>query len=337
MLEDRPDVHPVVSGVFGHADWERFKSDVTTLVSVLRRREQRRWALCLRDSYNFAVAFMAAAHAGCELILPGNLQPEALSEISNSFDGILQDTEMPALKDTERIHLPLTSANDGVRSPFTRLDLDTVFIKLYTSGSSGTPKPVRKMLAVLNAEIQTLEKIWGEKIENSLIAGTVSHQHIYGLLFRILWPLCAGRPFERRMREHPEQVMNHGGDVTLISSPALLKRLDANGETANYRAVFSSGGVLPFWAVKRCSELLKTTPIEVFGSTETGGIAFRTATTADTAWELFPPIEMKLNPAGCLCLRSPFLDMDDWVETSDRCRLLSDRTFMLAGRGRPNC
>ncbi|PSD47026.1 hypothetical protein C7E25_24925, partial [Stenotrophomonas maltophilia] len=33
------------------------------------------------------------------------------------------------------------------------------------------------------------------------VHGTVSHQHIYGLLFRVLWPLVAGRLIHpRRLR-----------------------------------------------------------------------------------------------------------------------------------------
>jgi len=324
---------PVVSGLFGEVSARQFRDDVAALSIVLHENPCRRWALCLRDSYHFAVAFLASAHAGCELVLPGNLQPDALKEISGGFEGIIEDGEITDGLKHERIRLPLKS--DGVSSTFEfqPLELDTTYLTLYTSGSSGVPKPIQKSLALLDAEIQTLETLWGDVLVGSCMAGTVSHQHIYGLLFRVLWPLCSGRPFERRMREHPEQVMDHGGaEITLISSPALLKRLDKTGVPTPFRAVFSSGGALPFPTSKSCETLLQTLPIEVFGSTETGGIAFRQSTAIDTPWELFPPIEMKKNAAGCLCLRSPFVPGDDWEETADRCRPLSERTFLLEGR-----
>jgi acyl-coenzyme A synthetase/AMP-(fatty) acid ligase len=41
---------------------------------------------------------------------------------------------------------------------------------------------------------------------------------------------------------------------------------------------------------------------------------------------------MKLSDEGCLCIRSPHAETDEWVETADRCRMLSDRTFVLEGR-----
>ncbi len=333
----RSDDQLVVSGLFGDVGVVQFRKDVAVLAAVLRESPCQRWALCLRDSYHFAVAFLATAHANCELILPGNLQPNALKEISGGFEGLLEDGPLSAEfvhSITEaHISLPLKKEHPPIPLPFQALDLNQIILTLYTSGSTGTPTPIQKPLALLDAEIQVLETLWGDVLAGTCLAGTVSHQHIYGLLFRILWPLCASRPFERRIREHPEQVMDHGGEnSTLISSPALLKRLDPTGSPTPFRAVFSSGGALPFSVSQQGENLLKTTPIEVFGSTETGGIAFRRATTAQIPWSLFPPIKMKCNTAGNLCLRSPFIPGDEWMETADRCRPLSERTFLLEGR-----
>jgi acyl-coenzyme A synthetase/AMP-(fatty) acid ligase len=312
---------PVVAGLFGEVSGLQFSDDVARLTAHLQQHESRRWALCLRDSYHFAVAFLAAAHAGKELVLPGNLQPDALRAIADGYDAILDDVFFKTLETL------------SVRATFSPLDLNALRLTLYTSGSSGVPKAIPKRLAQLDAEVQTLEKLWGGQIADTLIAGTVSHQHIYGLLFRILWPLCADRPFERRFREHPEQIAEHGGaGITLISSPALLKRLELSAKPVVYRAVFSSGGALPFAAVSACRKQLLTIPIEVYGSTETGGIAFRRSQTAETPWELFPTLGMKLSDDECLSIRSPHSGTDGWLETADRCRMLSDRTFVLKGR-----
>ncbi|MDA7618198.1 AMP-fatty acid ligase [Verrucomicrobia bacterium] len=312
----------VVAGMFGEVSGIQFKNDVETLVSQLKIRPEKRWTLCLYDSYRFAVAFMAAAYAGKELVLPGNLQANALTAIADGYDAIINDEFVAKVEEGSLPHFA-----------FHALELNAISITLYTSGSSGLPKAVRKPLTRLADEIQTLEEYWGGLLNGSLVAGTVSHQHIYGLLFRILWPLCAGRPFERGMREHPEQIAGHGGyDITLISSPALLKRIKTISKTTHYRAVFSSGGVLPFSASILSRNILGITPIEVFGSTETGGIAFRSASFENIPWELFSPIEMKLNDDGCLCIKSPFTHPGNWYITADRCRMLSARTFALQGR-----
>ena len=312
----------VVAGLFGEVSGKQFRDNVATMVSQLRARPEKRWTLCLYNSYNFAVAFMAAAYAGKELVLPGNLQPNALKAIADSYDAIINDEFVANVN-----KLPFS------RFAFHALDLDAISITLYTSGSSGVPKAIHKSLTQLAAEIQILENLWGGFLNSSLIAGTVSHQHIYGLLFRILWPLCAGRPFESGMREHPAQIADHGGsDVALISSPALLKRIKAISKATHYRAVFSSGGVLPFSASVLSRKMLSIMPIEVFGSTETGGIAFRSSSIENTPWKLFSPIEMKLNDDGCLCIKSPFTHQGNWHITADRVRMVSDRTFALQGR-----
>ncbi len=71
-------------------------------------------------------------------------------------------------------------------------------LTLYTSGSSGTPKPIRKTLAQFNAEVHTLETQWGALVGDATVLGSVPHHHIYGLLFRVFWPLAAGRRIRPR-------------------------------------------------------------------------------------------------------------------------------------------
>ncbi len=45
------------------------------------------------------------------------------------------------------------------------------------------------------------------------------------------------------------------------------------------RAIFSSGGPLPFEVAQESKRLLGPVPIEVYGSSETGGIAWRSSDT----------------------------------------------------------
>ena len=92
----------------------------------------------------------------------------------------------------------------------------------FTSGSTGVAKAITKTLRCLDAEIQTLEMLWGKTLENAAVFTTVSHQHIYGLLFRLLWPLCAERPFAATAHSYPEQLVAELQQQTrtvLISSP----------------------------------------------------------------------------------------------------------------------
>ncbi len=69
------------------------------------------------------------------------------------------------------------------------------------------------------------------------------------------------------------------------------------------------------------------TVIEVFGSTETGGIATRSGA---TAWQPLPGVECRID-ASALHVRSPHLADDQWFRTEDRAQLL-DAGFELLGR-----
>ena len=68
---------------------------------------------------------------------------------------------------------------------------------IHTSGSNGEPVAIPRRLAQLDAEVRALQQAFGAGLDEALVLGTVSHQHIYGLLFRVLWPLAAGRPARR--------------------------------------------------------------------------------------------------------------------------------------------
>ncbi|MGR2770205.1 AMP-binding protein [Photobacterium ganghwense] len=326
---ERPRTLRVASGIQGTKQWKDYCCDVGYWQRVLRQRSEQRWALCFDDSYWLAVAFMAAACAGKVLVLPGNIRPGALAELADQFDGVLSDTELivgsasvPLLVvcglNTTTEQDVGTEREDTLLSPiallpsllaerpelFEPLALSDISLILFTSGSSGAPKPVYKTLDLLDAEIQGLEACWGAMFDEHdalspeagrqggsgdskgalLITSTVSHQHIYGLLFRVLWPLCTGRCFARTNWLYPEQVIqNASPDVVLITSPALLKRL-TTASAQSYRGVFSSGGPLSVEVSRRVAKLLGLPPIEIYGSTETGGIAHRQQVVAQQAF-----------------------------------------------------
>jgi len=334
MATPWPDSQPVAIAQADIVTWSQFYHDVSQLTEQLKLSKHLRWAICFEDSYYFAVAFMAAAHARRHIILPGNHQPAALAELSTHFDAILHDGVFQHNFDKAAFRLPASEAAEVTNSThFSPLPLGDIRLTLFTSGSSGTPKAIEKTLDLLDAEIAQQDKIWGELLSDSTIASTVSHQHIYGLLFRVLWPLCAGRLFERFDLIYPEQVMAHASqNTTLISSPALLKRLTDDQATTSYRAVFSSGGPLSPSAAQQSLTLFEQLPFEVFGSTETGGIGYRQQLEPTTPWQFFPSIDKALNAEGCLRLRSPFIDPQSWYQTSDQCELLAGGQFRLKGR-----
>ncbi|MEZ8856564.1 AMP-binding protein [Vibrio atlanticus] len=316
--------------------WQTFNDDLSQLVQLLSSSPFQRVAICTQDSYLFSVAFLACAASNKHIILPGNYQPCALSELSEHFDYLLVDDAIGAVEINEVRNIQ-TLLDTEIREPLTdnlpAIELAAIQLTLFTSGSSGTPKAIHKTLEHLDIEIAQLDKNWGALLKDNQVHSTVSHQHIYGLLFRILWPLCSGVPFSRNNLEYPEQILSHANKQSvLISSPALLKRLKHETKSTHLAGVFSSGGPLPTESAHQSRDLLGHLPIEVFGSTETGGIAFRQQQSVQTPWQLFDCIKASLNSENCIKLLSPYIDKNNWYQTADECEMVSENQFILKGR-----
>ncbi|MEZ8652805.1 AMP-binding protein [Vibrio splendidus] len=318
--------------------WQTFNDDLSQLVNLLSSSHFQRVAICTQDSCLFSVAFLACAVSKKHIILPGNYQPCALAELSEHFDCLLVDDSIGEVDVSNVRNIQtLLDSNPKAQKPLTDnlpdIDLAAIQLTLFTSGSSGTPKAIDKTLEHLDIEIAQLAKNWGDLLKGNRVHSTVSHQHIYGLLFRILWPLCSGVPFARHNLEYPEQILSHASKQSvLISSPALLKRLKHETKPAQLAGVFSSGGPLPTESAHQALNLLGHFPIEVFGSTETGGIAFRQQEGAQTPWQLFDCIEASLNSENCIKLLSPYIDKNNWYQTADECEMVSSNQFILKGR-----
>ena len=209
---------------------------------------------------------------------------------------------------------------------------------LYTSGSSGTPKPIRKTLAQFNAEVHTLEKQWGALVGDATMLASVPHHHIYGLLFRVLWPLAAGRAFDRAISIEPlhlQTQIEQCGATVVVSTPAQLSRWPALPGFAALkpapRAFFSSGGPLAVEAAQEYAAAYGAAPLEIYGSTETGGIAWRRQDQTE-AWQPVTGIEVRRDEDGALNVRSPHLDHTGWHRTDDKIAFDADGRFRLQGR-----
>ena len=304
--------------------WAEFAARVAGLAGVLQQRPEARWLLPHDDPLSFAVGLFGVLHAGKEVVIPPNTQPGTLVALSGAFDARVDALAAagPSAENLETID-PLAATID-----------------LYTSGSTGEHKRVRKTLAQFEAEVAVLEALWGARLGASAVVATAPHQHIYGLLFRLFWPLASGRVFDAVTCAHPdalEERLAFFGRAALISSPAQLARLPELLSFAELDpkpvAIFSSGGPLPAGAARALEAGLGEAPIEVFGSTETGGVAWRRQQGAGSdLWTPFPGHTVNRSPLGALTLRSPFLADNALWEMDDGIELMPDGRFRLLGR-----
>ncbi len=278
------------------------------------------------DALAFAQALFGAWHAGWQVVLPADGLPATCERLRAHADAFVGD--FPA-------HLPTLAVAATPAAPEEpgELDPEATQLLLFTSGSTGEPIAVRKRLQQLESELQSLERCFGESLGDATVAGTVSQQHIYGLLFRVLWPLAAGRTFRAERLATPEQIARAGeGAMALVASPAHLKRLPDSVDWTRLRSslagVFSSGGPLSADAGRDVQRLWGVSAKEVFGSTETGGIAFRAG--ANTGWTALPGVEWRIVEEH-LEVRSPHLPDTAWWRCADRAQA-KDEGFELLGR-----
>lgn len=289
------------------------------------------WALYFDDALAFAAALFGAWAAGKRVFLPADNLPATLASLRTHVAGYAGDI------DAAWQPLALAEAASGVcAGSGVELDEQACRLVVFTSGSTGEPAPMEKRLAQLAREVEALEQAFGAPLDGVRIHGTVSHQHIYGLLFRVLWPLAAGRAIQPRRFFHEDLVVALAqAPAVLVATPAHLKRLPVQLDWAaargNLRAVFSSGGPLPADAAVRARALLGSAPIEIFGSSETGGIAWRRSEgAAPPPWQPLPGVRWCIDD-GQLAVASAHLEHAGWWRTADRAEAV-EGGFRVLGR-----
>ncbi len=322
----------------------QLKAEIVTKMDYLQRTNVSNCLLYRSSTCDFVSDLLACIYAGVDITLLPNDKRNTVKQAQHITDGVLADISDNGTNNIYELDKKLTST----QSPQFLLTIDNICvahditISLFTSGSTGKPKVISRPLSYLLAEAQMLEQLWGTMVGGAVFLSTVSHQHIYGLLFKVLWPLCYGHkiwsatvPFEENLYH---LIARHKHSV-LISSPAFLTRLNG-GLTAkkSLQCVFSSGGVLTQSQAVKTEELLHTRCIRVFGSTETGGIAYQDSTT--DIWTTLPHVVIK-QQQEVLHISSPYCYQQPWYITSDRIALVDSdnentaeyqRQFKLLGR-----
>ena len=178
--------------------------------------------------------------------------------------------------------------------------------------------------------------MWGAQLGVAPVIGTVTHQHVFGMTFRIMWPMVAGRPFHSEFHVMWEPLMAQlNGPSILVSSPAQLTRLGGLAPVASEnrpRLIITAGAPLPSDATREAAAIFGSVPTEIFGSTEAGVIAWRRGVEDPPLWQPLPSVEVAADDGGILRLRSPHASARDWCEQPDRVSFALDGRFRLEGR-----
>ena len=213
-------------------------------------------------------------------------------------------------------------------------------VAFHTSGSTSQPKTIVKTFESLAKEVAFHRERLKIK-PGTVFLSTIEPDHMYGTLWRVMLPSAAGCPVDPEIILSPESLiakMNTAEKVFFVTTPSFLKRFCAYAEQydvpRNCVEITTSGALLDAETSAAVKRVFGVAPLEIFGSTETGGVAWRRQdeSAAPYDWTVFDPVKVRVDAEGRLVVRSPFSFQRDFV-MGDGVELAPDgRHFKLLGR-----
>lgn len=269
-----------------------------------------------------AAGLIAGASLNRTIAILPHAQPAYLAEVGANPGSLLID-HVEGGQPT----LALGAGNDAAFSFGDGFDPQLVF---FTSGSTGAPKQAPKKISQIDAEARYWVDWFGAQADH--VAGSVSHQHIYGLIFRIAVPVMAGwRSTDRQAFAWESFVTEITPRSVVVTSPAHLTRIPPGISSARPAFVLSSGQALPLAGALEADQLFGAPPVEILGSTETGGVAIRQRRDDAEPWTPLGGVTLNLDAEGVLNVGSPFAGGEP-QRMGDRAEILPDGRFRLLAR-----
>lgn len=297
--------------------------------------------LCTTNKAVLAASLIASLYSACDIILPYAFSSHALMEVreATGFEIAIADPDHPEdMPGVEMIN-PDVADISYLHAEDLR-DFDNTFLKLFTGGSTGKPRVWPKSPRNLLAEtIYLCQKF--QLSSRDLFVSTVPPHHIYGLLFSILAPFASRACVMPDVYAFPQEIIstvNRCKATILISIPIHYRSLHLdNLSMPSLKMAFSSAGFLDR---SDASHFLKKTSVgiyEIYGSTETGGVAMRNIKEGKESWQPADLLDWRLSGQR-LAVRSDFIsreiekDADGFFVTGDEAQPEKDNRFILLGR-----
>lgn len=288
-----------------------------------------------------AAALLAAVAAGRVLTLPHSFSARALRQMQDltGFSTAIVDVDRELSHGTRCITPgSVESVSPAVLSDC-RLKPDAELLHLFTGGSTGAAKIWSKSVANIFAEAQFMAVRYGISSDDCIVA-TITPYHIYGLLFSVVIPLLAQARIVAGSPSFPFEISEciEGYSATILASvPAHYRALQGRKLHSSLRLAFSSAGMLPEEDNSSFCRQNSVEVVEVYGSTETGGVAARNRGAGERFFTPLQPVKWQVKEER-LYVRSPFLspdvpqDGEGWFLSGDRVQREGKNSFSLHGR-----
>jgi acyl-coenzyme A synthetase/AMP-(fatty) acid ligase len=318
-------------------------AEVYSLAAGLRRRFGQRnpgepgICLALDNKALVAAALLAALAGGPPLLLPHALSAQGLEQLHERTGSTLalidRDRPLPAVMQAVSVKplaAPLAWHNQDVPG-------EAELLRIFTGGSTGSPQIWSKTAINLFCEGFFLAHHFQVGVSDTILA-TIPPYHIYGLLYSVIMPLVAGATVIEETPSFPNEIVatirQHHATI-LAAVPAHYRVL--RDKALGLRLAFSSAGMLDREDAEDFARHNPRGIVEVYGSTETGGIATRSRARGEEQFTPFSLISWK-RCEGRLAVASPYLspelgvDGDGYFLTNDRIKVTEDGGFLIKGR-----
>jgi acyl-coenzyme A synthetase/AMP-(fatty) acid ligase len=301
-------------------------------------------ALAAEERGVIAAALLAALASGTVLALPHSFSEGALQQMQDvsGFTSAIVDHEQKLHKPPLPRGTQLISFEPGaekVALPVTDISADRELLRLFTGGSTGAPKIWSKSGGNLFGEALYMADRY-HITNKDIIAATVTPYHIYGLLFSVLIPLVSSARVLNETPSFPAEIVTlvqQESASILVSVPAHYRVLKGRSLGPSLQQAFSSAGMLEKEDSLDFSRCNSVGVVEVYGSTETGGLATRNRAAEQEHFQILGPVEWQIKDER-LYVRSPFLspdiatNHDGFFLSGDRVQHQGDEWFSLHGR-----
>lgn len=212
---------------------------------------------------------------------------------------------------------------------------DVVFA---TSGSTGDAKRVvrseESLMEDAAALVSAFSDVWRSR---PAVVSSVRPEHMYGALWRVRAPAVAGSRVDPAVVVSVEElsaVCPRYGRVLFVTTPSFLEKALLHPDFAalkgSFEAIVTSGSLLRRETSLAVASAVAVCPTEIFGSTETGTVAFRRRTEGEN-WRVIDDVGFSRSDDGRLVVDSPFAMVRPYV-MGDIVEIVSSREFVLLGR-----
>ena len=283
--------------------------------------------------YLFYVCFMAALQAGKDVILPALFTEQNSKPLLETTNTLITD-KFDSFGDFNIVKLECENNTEWQFN-----DMSDRILYFFTSGSTGTPKRIKKQFKMLAAEV-AFHSVNQKPLldQNPTMISSVAPYHMYGLLWRFLYPLANGIVSDLDIVFTPEELQHKQSvydKVLFATTPSFLDGITRYQNQYSFKnnciGIYSSGSLLDTKTSTNAYQMFGVSPYEIFGSTETGGVASRQQNNGQE-WTIFAPVKVTLTENSELLIESDFSCANPYL-MSDIVEKTSDNTFLLKGRG----